>query len=384
LYFSQFYKALHLYNPTSISNHFVFPSPSNAVCPINVGEGILVNFGTNVLVGPEWGAIHEAPNYASQLEDWGYDSLWCTDERFERDVYVTLSLSALKTRRVKLGTCVTNPYLRHPLMTATGISTVNDCSNGRAVLGVGAGASAMFERQGITRPFPPVQAIRETVEVVRAMTSGKVVDYEGKTVKFRGANLDFKSKRVPVYIASRGPKLFQLAGGVADGIIIGSLASRTGIQFALENVRKGAKKYGRDPKEIDVIFWAYTSMLDDEERARQQVKSVVISSMWSSRSILKHLGVGDDVWKPIEDKLKKGFTAGLEPETVYKQAYDNLPNKILDAWSVTGTPERVAMKVKEIIDAGVNQIALLPFAETEIERRMMQRRFAEIVIPQFK
>jgi alkanesulfonate monooxygenase SsuD/methylene tetrahydromethanopterin reductase-like flavin-dependent oxidoreductase (luciferase family) len=141
-------------------------------------------------------------------------------------------------------------------------------TDGRAVLGVGAGASGMFERQGITRPFPPVQAIRVTVELVRAMTSGKIVNYEGKTVKFRGANLDFRSKRVPIYVASRGPKLFQLAGEVADGIIIGSLASWKGIRFALENVREGARESGRDPKEMGVIFWSYTSMLDDEEQAR--------------------------------------------------------------------------------------------------------------------
>jgi len=344
----------------------------------------LVKFGTKISVRYEWGAIREIPRYAQQLENWGYDHLWCSDERFERDVYAVLSLSALSTERVMLGTCVTNPYLRHPLMTATGIGTVNEASNGRAVMGIGAGASAMFERQNMMRPSAPVQAIREAIEVIRAMTSGETVDYDGKTMKFKGANLDFKSKRVPIYVASRGPKLFQLAGELADGVIIGSLASKEGIRFALENVRKGAKRSGRDPEEIDTVFWSYTCMSEDEEKAKQQVKRIVISSMWSSKSILKNVGIRDDVWKPIEDTLKKGFAEGQKPEAVYKEAYDQLPDDVLHVWSVTGNHERVSRKVKEIINAGVEQFALLPLAETETERRTMQKEFAEVVIPQFR
>ncbi len=343
-----------------------------------------MKFGTRISVQHDWGAIREIPKYTQQLENWGYDHLWCPDERFERDVYTVLSLSALNTERVMLGTCVTNPYLRHPLMTATGIATVNEASNGRAALGIGAGASAMFERQNMTRPSAPLQAIREAIEVVRAMTSGRTVDYDGKTMKFKGANLDFKSKRVPIYVASRGPKLFQLAGELADGVIIGSLASPDGIRFALENVMKGAERSGRDLKEVDIVFWSYTSMLDNEEKAKQQVKRIVLSSMWSSKPILKHVGVNEDFWKPIENTLRKGFAERLEPEAVYREAYDQLSDEILDAWSVTGNAETVTRKVKGIIDAGVNQFALLPFAETDIERRTMQKEFAEIVIPQFR
>jgi len=344
----------------------------------------MVRFGTRLLMGRRWGGIREIPLYAQQLEEWGYDHLWCPDERFERDVYVLLSLAALKTERAMLGTCVTNPYLRHPLMTATGIATVNELSDGRAVLGIGAGASAMFERQNMTRPSPPLIAIREAIVVIRAMLRGTKVDYEGRTMKFKRADLDFESRCVPIYIASRGPRLFQLAGELADGVIIGSLASREGLRFAFENIRKGAERAGRDPKAIDVVFWSYTSMSDDEAEAKQHVKRIVISSMWSSKSILRHLGVDDDAWRPIEETLKKGFAAGLDPEAIYKQAYGQLSDEILDTWSVTGKPDRVARRVKDIIDAGVNQFALVPFAETEKDRRTMQKQFAETVIPRLR
>ena len=344
----------------------------------------MTQFGTTLSPGHAWGQVLGTSKYAQQLEDWGYDYLWCSDERFERDVYVVLSQAATATKTTMLGTCVTNPYLRHPLMTATSIGTVNELSNGRAVLGIGAGASAMFERQGIKRPFPPLLAIREAIEVMRPLLNGKAVDYNGRTMSLKGADLDFESRTVPIYIASRGPRLFELAGELADGVIIGSLASREGLRFAFEHIKKGAERSGRDPKEIEVVFWAYTSISDDEKKARQLVRKIVVSSMWSSQSILKHIGIGDDVWRPIEETLRRGFAAGLEPGGVYEQAYSQLSDEILDAWSITGNLDKVAGKVKDIIDAGVDQFALLPFAETENEKKTMQKQFAETVIPRFR
>jgi 5,10-methylenetetrahydromethanopterin reductase len=216
------------------------------------------------------------------------------------------------------------------------------------------------------------------------MSKGKKFDYEGKTVRFKGANLDFDSRHIPIYLAGRGPKLFQLAGELADGVIIGSLASKSGIRFAIENLKNGAQKSGRDVRDIDVVFWAYTALSDDEERAKQLVKRMVVSSMWSSKSILKHTGIGDDRWRPIEDRLKLAFSSGLRAEDAYRQVYDRLTDDILDAWSVTGNTESVIRKARMIIDEGVNQFAILPFCETQAERRTMLVAFAEEVIPKLK
>jgi len=344
----------------------------------------VVEFGVCLGLEPQWGEVSRAGEYARQLEQLGFDFIWCGDERFERDVYIVLGLAALSTKRARLGTCVTNPYMRHPLTTAVAISTLNELSNGRAVLGISAGGSSLFEQQQMGRPHPPLLALREAIEVIRNMSKGKKFDYEGKTVRFKGANLDFDSRHIPIYLAGRGPKLFQLAGELADGVIIGSLASKSGIRFAIENLKNGAQKSGRDVRDIDVVFWAYTALSDDEERAKQLVKRMVVSSMWSSKSILKHTGIGDDRWRPIEDRLKLAFSSGLRAEDAYRQVYDRLTDDILDAWSVTGNTESVIRKARMIIDEGVNQFAILPFCETQAERRTMLVAFAEEVIPKLK
>jgi 5,10-methylenetetrahydromethanopterin reductase len=343
-----------------------------------------VKFGVCLSLDPRYGEISRASEYAKQLEQLGYDHIWCGDERFERDLYVVLSLIALNTKTVMLGPCVTNPYMRHPLTTAAAISTVNELSGGRAVLGIGAGGSVLFERQQMKRIHAPVSAIREAVEVIRAISTGKKIDYDGETMKFKGASLDFECSRIPIYVASRGPKLFQLAGELADGVIIGSLTSKAGLEFALENLRKGAQRSNRDVKDIDVVFWAYTAISDDEERARQLVKRIVVSSLWSSKSILNYIGIDSATWKPIENKLEQAFDSGLEPDEAYRQACDHLTDGILDAWSITGNPESVTRKAREIIDGGVDQFAILPLAETQEESRMMVKTFAEVVIPELR
>ena len=343
-----------------------------------------VSFGTVIPFSPEWGEIDRTSKYARQLERLGYDHLWFPDERFQRNVYAVMALASLGTKRVTLGTCVTNPYTRHLLITAAAIGTINELSRGRAILGLGAGASTLFDYHAMERPSPPTSAIREAVEVIRPMTAGRTVSYSGRTLSFRGASLDFESKPVPIYIAGRGPRLFQLAGELADGVIIGSLASKEGLDYALGNLRKGAERAGRDPRSIDVVFWAYTSMMDDEEAAKQSVKRIVVSSMWSSKSILSRLGISDSVWKPIEDVLNAGFQKGLPRDRVFSEAFEHLPDHVLDAWSVTGSPERVTRKIKSIVDSGVKHVAFTPCGGSIGDVRVMQKQLAEFVIPKFR
>lgn len=343
-----------------------------------------VRFGTPLLLDPSWGGVHGASELTRQLEHWGYDYLWCADERFGRNIYAVLTLAALNTTRVKLGISVTNPYTRHPLITAAAIATINEISEGRAVLGLGAGASTFFERQGIPRPYPPLTAIKEAIEVMNPFLKGRKVDFDGKSLKFRGVYLDFESRAIPIYIAARGPKLLQLAGEIADGVIIGSLASEEGLNFAFDNIQMGAERAGRDISELNVVFWAYTAISDDEERARNLVKRIVISSMWSSKTIIRELGIREEKWKSIEEVLCYGFQRGLEPSNVYSAVYEMLPEEIFESWSVSGTLKTVEKKLKMIMNRGVNQLAILPMGETLNESKAMQKIFAEKIIPRFR
>src|SRR5713226_7217670 len=140
-------------------------------------------------------------------EDNGYDTVWLADERFYREVYSCLTYFAQHTSRVKVGPCVTDPYARHPALTAMATATLDEISGGRAILGIGAGISG-FAELGIERKKPP-RAIREAIELIRALQGG-----DGR----RGCKPERAD--IPVCVASNGPIGQRMAGALADAVIM--------------------------------------------------------------------------------------------------------------------------------------------------------------------
>src|SRR2546425_9897016 len=114
----------------------------------------------------------------------GYDDFWLADGRFFREVYACLTFCALRTRRMRLGPCVTDPFSRHPALTAMAIATLDEISGGRAVLGLGAGVSG-FRELGIDAARSAV-AIREAVELIRRLLAGQSGTGKGPQGSFRG------------------------------------------------------------------------------------------------------------------------------------------------------------------------------------------------------
>src|SRR5437773_9685760 len=135
---------------------------------------------------------------AEVAEATGYDDFWIADERFFREVYACLTLCALRTRRVRLGPCVTDPYSRNPALTAMAIATLDEIAGGRAVLGIGAGVSG-FRELGIDAGRSAV-AIREALELIRRLLAGETVTLKGEQIAFSEGRLDFPPIRPDVPI----------------------------------------------------------------------------------------------------------------------------------------------------------------------------------------
>ena len=179
-------------------------------------------------------------------EDLGYRSLWYTDIRFGRECYLGLSAVASATSRILLGPGVTDPYTRHPAITAASIATLDELSAGRAVLGLGAGGQG-FGELGIERRLP-VAALRETVEIVRALLRGERVEYEGKVVSLDNGRLTFEPVRseIPIYFATHGAQISRLAGKVADGVLIANTLLPRMLQFYMDRIAEGLRGAGRE------------------------------------------------------------------------------------------------------------------------------------------
>jgi 5,10-methylenetetrahydromethanopterin reductase len=340
----------------------------------------MVKYGTQLSLDRPWGEIEKTADYATKLENLGYNSLWIPDERFERNPYSLLTIAALNTKEIRLGVSVTNPYTRHPLMTGATIATINEVSKGRAILGLGSGASSLFERHEMKRPYPATRAVQEAVEMLRPFLKGECFSYKGKTHSFSNVDLDFETHPIPIYIAARGPQLLKLAGEIADGVIIGSLASEDGCQYALDQIHKGLARSGRKREDIKIIFWAYTAISDKPDHARHLVEKLVVSSMWSSKGILERLGVTEDVWVPIEKIMREGFKKGFPAGKIYENAASMLNKELIDAWSLAGDVETVVERANGFFKKGIDELAILVLGKTLTDRMNMQMVFADKAI----
>ena len=287
----------------------------------------------------------------------GLDQVWVADERFYRDVYASMTLLACRTERIRIGAMVTDPFVRHPALTATAAASVDEISGGRCVLGIGAGVSG-FAAMGIER-IRPARAIKEAIALINRLCDGeRDVKFEGEIIRFDGGNLGFKPlRRVPIFVAGRGPRVLQAGGEMADGVVVASYASEEGIRWGIDHVAKGAARGGRSLEDIELMSWLYTSVSDDGDRARDAVRTGVAVAMWGSREILAKIGVTlpDDVLR-FMDEHSYGHAPGLTG-TLGRM----LPDELLGQFSLAGTPAEVTERLIRIARMGIGHAAFWIF-----------------------
>ena len=179
-----------------------------------------------------------------EVEAHGFDWLGVADSQSVfREMYVALTIAALNTSRVRLGPLVTNPLTRHLVVTASAISTVDELSAGRAALGIGSGDSAITT---IGAPPATVAGLEDAVVTLGRLTAGASVDRGGRRWQVRRSK-----RRVPIYLAAEGPRTLELAGRVADGVIVGLGLTPDVIRLSLAAIERGAKEVRIRPRWLD-------------------------------------------------------------------------------------------------------------------------------------
>lgn len=296
----------------------------------------------------------------------GFSQVWVADEGLYRDPYATLTLAALSTSRVRLGLGVTNPYTRHPALTAAAAATVDEISDGRMVLGLGVGGSGPLAL-GRRKPRP-LAAMRDTIAIVNALTAGGLVEYAGEVHAFRG-QLDFRPhRRVPVFVGTRDPHVLELAGELADGVILGSLATPDLIRDAMRHIEAGARRSGREMKHLQLVSWLATSISPDPAAAADAVRSFVAVAVLTSRRLVP----------AIASTLPGEVRAFLEGhgwvrsrETV-EAVQTGLSREHFDSFALLGSVERCRAQIETLTALPLAQVSLLLVAPrgSTIEEQM--------------
>lgn len=328
--------------------------------------------GFGVALPPD-GQLDELALLARDVERLGYDTLWCNDDRLQRDVFVTLAVAAQATQRIALGPGVTNPYSRHPALIATAAATLDELSHGRAVVGLGAGGTN-HRALGISRRRPAA-ALREAVEVIRGLLAGERITVDGDVVRTCEAELDFAPRRadLPIYIGARGPRNLELAGEVADGVIVGNVATAQGWEYALGRVLAGAHRAARDPATVRCVAWLYCAIDEDRASAIDAVRPMVATSLITSRPVLHELGVEMPA-AFAEAMERRGWSLLRDAVT---EGGRTLPEDVVSRFAIAGTPEDCRRALDALLAAApqIAEVVIVPFATARTPVQETIRRF---------
>jgi len=251
---------------------------------------------------------------------------------------------SLLTYKVMLGTGVTTPYTRNVAITASSIASINELSGGRAILGIGPGDKATFDKMGIDWD-KPLSRVRESVLAIRAFLAKEQVSQAG----FKGAQMSFTTSKIPIYIGAQGPKMLELAGAISDGVLINA-SHPDDFKFAVPMIRQGAEKAGRRPEDVQVCAYASFSADKDQAKAVNASKIVVAFIVAGSpENVLERHGIGMDEARAISEAISC-FD--------FKGAMDAVTSRMREAFSISGAPADCRARVDELLKTGVTQVVV--------------------------
>jgi 5,10-methylenetetrahydromethanopterin reductase len=303
------------------------------------------------------------------------DRLWIADERFLRDPWVQLGAIAAATSRLSVGICVTDPYIRHPALTAAAAATLQELSGGRAILGLGAGSTG-FATLGLT-PKLPARAVAECIELCRRLWSeADTFSYRGQQIQFLDNRLDFKPpKAIPIYVAARGPKMLATAARLGDVVLIGSFAQGLGLDYALRAIRDAEASRSRELPPLRKACWIYVSVSADAQAAQHGAARGLALALRSSHSLMTQIGY--EIPADVLDFIQNSRHSLSADEVDWVVA--RLPRTLIDDLTVAGDATDCVRKFTALADQGIDEVALLPFAPAGgTVRHTIERLLADV------
>jgi probable F420-dependent oxidoreductase len=201
------------------------------------------------------GIDNEITELASLAESLGFDRAWIIETN-DRDAFAVATEMSLATDEIQIGTNIVSVFTRTPSLLAMGAFTLDEISNGRFVLGIGPGGTEIV-RDGHGLPFSkPVTRVSESIDVIRSLLSGKRLTYEGTQFSIKeGFRLreGARNPNLPIYISALNPKMLELSGEKADGVIL-SHGPVEAVPAIRARVSAGAERSGRDPGEVEICI----------------------------------------------------------------------------------------------------------------------------------
>jgi 5,10-methylenetetrahydromethanopterin reductase len=303
--------------------------------------------------------LRDGLDYVRYAEEKGFEAVWQAESRLVRDAIVPMAAYAAVTEKLKIGSGVINNWTRNIGLLAATFLTLDDLAPGRIICGIGAWWDPLAKNVGITRN-KPLQAMRETVEVLRRLLNMERVTFHGEFHNVEGIELDVvhgrrEPRHVPIMIGATGPKMMELTGEIADGAVLNYCVPLDYNDRAIDVLTKSARKAGRSIDDIDRPQLVVCSVAESHEVAIDTTKMLLCQYLAQQPHIAKASEVSSDVIAEIQSIL--GWPATHEQ---IENAKHLVPDDLVYRITASGTPDEARVKVQEYLDRGATCPILYP------------------------
>jgi len=283
--------------------------------------------------------INQILECSKKLNKFKPDTLWIP-ETWGMENFSMLSLACMENKFSKIGSSIINIYSRSPSLIAMGAATVDTISNKRLVLGLGTSTKPLIEDFHGDKFEKPVKRMKEYVEIIRLILTGKTINYSGEIYSLKDFSLLIKPPRniIPIYLAAVNQKMVELAWEIADGVIF-YLRPKNEIKSTLAKME--------NKKKIDTTLQIITCIHNDPEKAIIRAKKTIafyVSVGKIYREFLALYGFKNET-KNIFEEYKK---TGLENN------HELVPESMINELCISGTPDECKKQLKQFRETGIN------------------------------
>lgn len=324
-------------------------------------------------------------NTVKRIEELGYDSVWWADHLMSFtpesiwtpdivelaayqdtphvffEALCTIAVAAWSTKRILLGPAVTETFRRHPAVLAQAFLTLDHISEGRVILGIGAGERENVTPYGI-RWNKPVSRLEEAIKIIRLLwENDEKVDFDGKFWKLKDAILALgpyeKGKYPPIWIAAMRPKMLEMTGRLGDGWLPANLDLNR-YREGLRIVRDSAKRAGRDPDEITPALFTRAVLDEDHEECHRMLATPMAKNfaLVLPPEIFKRYGVQHPFGENFYGLLE--LVPTRYDRKMMLDALEKVPAKLCEDHTLHGTPDEVIGQIEKYAKIGLKHIAI--------------------------
>lgn len=306
-------------------------------------------------------AVPEMVRLARHAEARGLDSVWVAETRMTRDGFVPAAAIAAATERIRIGTGIVNVYTRGPVVLAISFLSLAEMAPGRILMGIGPGSPLVLAPQGV--PFEkPLTRLREYAEALGPLVRGEEVTRHGETVTLEGARIEdvlggdgIGAGPLPLYLGVTGQKAVELAGELADGVLLNVCLPLAYVERARGWLAAGAARAARDAGGIDVAMAIVASPHEDSRVGKDRARRFVALYLSLFPNIARQTGVPEATMAAVRAAFARG---GVD------EAAPLVGDDVVDALTAAGTPAECQARLDAYRAAGVDLPVLVALEDS--------------------